>query len=453
MSRPVLTSPVLTPMVSTIVVLVLSTLAHCQPNPNHVLGFESGVAGSGGGSATITCTYNNTSTSVIEGWSFGVCHDVTDLTPTAVAAGLTTQTVKNGSPPDFIQMNFSATGTTTPVVSTAGVNQAVVICFTGCAALPPGSSYQLMDNTYSLIGPDGPTPLTYCNTTLGGALVSTVIVVQGQSVTPTILPGSIEIGGIEIPTLRAPTGLSVAPGASVDAPITLVHNAVNVYGFSFGLTHTATVATLTGISAGAATLAADYFQADITPVSGAGGIVGCVLDFGPTSPLGFIPQGPLSEIAVFEYQVLASAPDAATSPLTFSGSLVPVLPSPPTPILISMGEEGIVPTLQAGLITVDGGPPVVEFIRGDANVDGALNIADPVFMLNYLFASGPIPTCLKTVDCNDDGALNIADPVYSLNYQFAGGPIFPAPFGSGAAGCGVDPTADSLTCLGFTFCL
>lgn len=92
-------------------------------------------------------------------------------------------------------------------------------------------------------------------------------------------------------------------------------------------------------------------------------------------------------------------------------------------------------------------PPVM-FLRGDTNSDSSMNISDPVFNLNYQFALGPTPTCLKTADVNDDGLLNLADPIYQLNYLFVGGPTPPPPLSE----CGIDPTADDLGCASYGPC-
>jgi hypothetical protein len=80
------------------------------------------------------------------------------------------------------------------------------------------------------------------------------------------------------------------------------------------------------------------------------------------------------------------------------------------------------------------------FKRGDCNQDQSVNIADAVFMLNYLFSGGDQPVCQDACDMNDDGGLNIADAVYLLTYLFSGGPPPPAPFPSN--GLGSDPTPD-----------
>jgi hypothetical protein len=58
---------------------------------------------------------------------------------------------------------------------------------------------------------------------------------------------------------------------------------------------------------------------------------------------------------------------------------------------------------------------------GDANGDGVINIADVVYLLNYLFMGGLPPDPLEAGDANCDGLVNIADVVYLLNYLFTGG--------------------------------
>ncbi len=89
-----------------------------------------------------------------------------------------------------------------------------------------------------------------------------------------------------------------------------------------------------------------------------------------------------------------------------------------------------------------------KFRRGNANADGAVNIADAVFLLTHLFASGPNPPCRDAADANDDGALNIADAVGILGHLFGGAGPLPPPF----AACGADPTQDDLDCEAFPPC-
>jgi hypothetical protein len=65
---------------------------------------------------------------------------------------------------------------------------------------------------------------------------------------------------------------------------------------------------------------------------------------------------------------------------------------------------------------------VEEFDRGDANGDGVINSADVVYLINYLFRSGPAPDPLEAGDANCDGVVDPADVVYLLNYLFRDGP-------------------------------
>lgn len=91
--------------------------------------------------------------------------------------------------------------------------------------------------------------------------------------------------------------------------------------------------------------------------------------------------------------------------------------------------------------------PPNTFIRGDANVDGAINIADIVTELSLLFSGLPV-LCLDAADSNDDGAIDIADPIYLVWYVLGSGPAPPPPH----TACGPDPTLDPLDCASFPLC-
>ena len=62
------------------------------------------------------------------------------------------------------------------------------------------------------------------------------------------------------------------------------------------------------------------------------------------------------------------------------------------------------------------------FLRGDANADGVVDIADVVYVLNYLFINGPAPIPFEAGNVNCDGLVDIADVVYLINYLFIDGP-------------------------------
>ncbi|MBN1419058.1 MAG: hypothetical protein JXP34_09795 [Planctomycetes bacterium] len=88
---------------------------------------------------------------------------------------------------------------------------------------------------------------------------------------------------------------------------------------------------------------------------------------------------------------------------------------------------------------------LVSFIRGDVNRDDAIDLADPVAILAYLFADEALASCADAADANDDGIVNIADPIAELMHIFGGlsDMHLPAPYPL----AGDDPTADGMFCL------
>jgi CSLREA domain-containing protein len=58
--------------------------------------------------------------------------------------------------------------------------------------------------------------------------------------------------------------------------------------------------------------------------------------------------------------------------------------------------------------------------EGDVNGDGVVDVADVFYLINYLFAGGPIP--LGRGNVNGDPSITVADVFYLINYLFAGGP-------------------------------
>jgi hypothetical protein len=91
--------------------------------------------------------------------------------------------------------------------------------------------------------------------------------------------------------------------------------------------------------------------------------------------------------------------------------------------------------------------PPPEFLRGDANSDGAFDISDVVSGLGYLFQGQSVP-CLVALDSNDDETVDISDSIYCLEALFGGGPAPWPPYQQ----CGVDETPGSLGCESFPAC-
>ncbi len=85
----------------------------------------------------------------------------------------------------------------------------------------------------------------------------------------------------------------------------------------------------------------------------------------------------------------------------------------------------------------------VEFRRGDANADGAVDIADALFTIDFLFLRARDPVCADASDADDDGWITLADAVTTLRVLFLGSDAIPLP---GTHVCGVDPTVDLMIC-------
>ena len=80
-----------------------------------------------------------------------------------------------------------------------------------------------------------------------------------------------------------------------------------------------------------------------------------------------------------------------------------------------------------------------EFVRGDSNADGLVDLSDPIATLNFLFIGGSVP-CDAAADSNGDDAIDLSDTIYLLGYLFGAGAPPPAPHpncgaASGALGC------------------
>ncbi len=76
----------------------------------------------------------------------------------------------------------------------------------------------------------------------------------------------------------------------------------------------------------------------------------------------------------------------------------------------------------AGSAIVDSNRSGCLDLAGDANNDGRVNVADVVFLTNYIFRNGPVPDCPEEGNINGDAAINVGDIVWLTQYIFKGGP-------------------------------
>jgi hypothetical protein len=116
--------------------------------------------------------------------------------------------------------------------------------------------------------------------------------------------------------------------------------------------------------------------------------------------------------------------------------------------VITYGSASKQATLKRNaIIRVTGEVPVRanKFVRGDANNDGKIDIADAVWIV-YTVVPGIAPgysiPCVDSGDLNDDEALNIADAAFLIQYEFQGGTPPAAPLTE----CGTDDDSTEVTC-------
>ncbi len=222
--------------------------------------------------------------------------------------------------------------------------------------------------------------------------------------------------------------LAGGPGTVQTLSITLSNDAV-CQGWSVGVTHDPSRVTLLDAIDGADAQALQggtgpaFSNITIYPTGFTSGVV--------ISFLGgvFLPEG---DFELYEATYELGEIEGVTS-VEFTDELG----TPPVSTVIVHAGASIVPEQVSGSIDVG-----VSFIRGDCNDDQLIDIADVIYVEQFLFLSGEVPACQSACDCNDDSLLDIADSITLLSWLFIGGAEPPPPFDA----CGDDPTSDSITC-------
>ena len=123
-------------------------------------------------------------------------------------------------------------------------------------------------------------------------------------------------------------------------------------------------------------------------------------------------------------------------------------------MLVTEDHKAILPTVYGGNITV------LPYLAGDPNHDGMVDVADVIYLVNYLFLSGSEPDPFESGDANGDGQVDIGDVVYLANYLFLGGapPYHPVGFLAGYEGCkefqkgaDIDSTPPDQDCIEYQY--
>lgn len=217
-------------------------------------------------------------------------------------------------------------------------------------------------------------------------------------------------------------GTSVTMVVTMDTPDPLL-------AFSFGICHDGSQISVLNVTDGfdISQNPPDFSEVSVLP----DGVTVAVLMSALNTLL--FPAGTGLELFDIEYQT--DPLDPITSSICPCDTLGAVVPLPLQ--MVSQSGASILPgTICYDPITVD---PTF-FTRGDCNGDGGFNVADAVYLLNYLFVSPTVLPCEDACDINDDGGLDISDPVNFLAHLFAG--AAPPAVPNQISGCGADPTPD-----------
>ena len=267
--------------------------------------------------------------------------------------------------------------------------------------------------------------------------VETVFVENsGVAFSPARIPGSV--GFVDtLDLMLTATDIESAAGGSVNHYV-LLDNEIDIAGWSFGVDLDGALLTVLSVDlegTDAGDLGVEFFAPGYSNGAAEGWYtVGAVVDLSP--PLDTVlPAGEGWTIIHALLAVSAGALEGETSPMAITDQVG----NPPVSVILAdPSGNSFIPQTTDGLFTVIIGGT---FIRGDVNIDGKVQISDPINLLDHLFADGSIG-CSDSSDANDDGSVDLADSIFILGYLFSNGPQPPPPF----TAPGSDPTDDSLGC-------
>ena len=430
-----------------VIALVCPASTAGAQDPNYVCSITSGSAAPGG-SLTIDSVVSNP-TADLEGWSYGVCSG-----PEVTAISVDSD-IDLTSAGDLL----SEDGFINTAVFPGGWTQGVVVCLTGCAVIPSGSTFTMARTTYDIPGGTAPGlyPLDYCET-LGVPPVAFVVVVGGASIAPTATGGSIEVLDIPDPAFtyiapnadggNYPSTGGLSGSTTVNFAVAETDNSGlgatfpnQTQGLSLAVSNDPAIVTPVAVTPAGALAALnggdgpDFFTVGLFADAWSVGIV-YVLTGGET--VGFSAAG--DDAVSVQYDgvagALAGTVGPTSTPLTWDAGIG----VPPVSLVVVVNGASFAAATTDGSITFNG-TTTIAFSRGDANGDDQINIADIISILSQLFQGVPI-VCSIALDVNDDGVANAADAVYLAAYIFQGGPPPPAPFGT----CDTEPTQTPEDC-------
>ncbi len=198
------------------------------------------------------------------------------------------------------------------------------------------------------------------------------------------LSGTIHAGVLT--SLLSIESASGRVGASVDLAVLLDNGSGDLQGWSFGVCHDPASLTLTALLAGSTALSvnngepASFLQLSEEPGGYTAGVVVCL------TGCANLPIGNGYELTVGSYTI-----DGAVGTTT---DVCPcsTLGSPSVATVLVIGGSSAPASLACGTVEAIPLPLEVQFVRGDANDDGAVDIGDGIWMLAELFSKERVST-------------------------------------------------------------
>jgi PKD repeat protein len=237
--------------------------------------------------------------------------------------------------------------------------------------------------------------------------------------------------------------IEVFAGQPVYHPVLGTHDNF-LQGYQIALRYDATILEMEAISLTgtmAQALLPEFFITQINP-AGIDSTMYLAVIFDTLPPFDgrMMDPGTNQTLCTLDYTVQFGTPMGTSTQMSFTDGVG----DPPINTIYAI-EGGLseAPYLIHGTVTISQQPQFL-FVRGDANYNQSVNIADAIFLLDYLFIGGVASVCPDAADSNDDGSLNIGDAINLLNFLFSNGETIPYPY----PGYGIDPTPDGLAgCL------
>ena len=194
-------------------------------------------------------------------------------------------------------------------------------------------------------------------------------------------------------------------GEEKTVAVTLDNLEHGVLALSYGVRHDPTVVGLVALDSGAALQSVNDdagVEFEVLEQDDGGFVHSFVVSLSASPAL---PVGHANEMVRATYQLSVDG----TSELTFADDIG----EPPTEvILVDEHYQTLRPVLSDGKITT-ARSTTVKFFRGDSNSDGATDISDASFSLNFLFLGGPAPPAPGVESCGPDPTDDMLAPCVS----------------------------------------